>query len=332
MILVGCKYTFILTELIGGGDLFSYYCKAKLIGEERVADAERQVAWCTFQLLLALQYLHKRGVAHRDIKMENILVFEINPYSRILLTDFGMACRSVEYDDNGKAAEKDGVDHAEIGTIPYQAPEIVEAFHLRRSTNQPILSSSQFGSEVDLWSLGCLVHEMLLGQYPFGLSPNDHESEIFRKTMAGELGFDSLPLTYLSNLARSFIEGLLRREPKHRMPIKQGLKHEWIVQFCDSFNTLYRNKVLPKWSRTLPIVKTFDSIPEIASTSNLYSLMTENMARRSPQVESPGDHIHACAASERVHKTATAPPSDIAKRMASPSERPKRRRMIDPIY
>lgn len=280
MVLLGPKDTYILSELVGGGDLFSYYCRAKLFGEERVADSERQIAWIIYQLLLALQHLHKRGIAHRDLKMENILVVEQHAYSRILLTDFGMAYQAdAEKVDGQHAVRSDGSLTA-VGTVPYQAPEILEAFRERLHVRQSAPLTTQFGAEVDYWSLGCLVHELLLGQPPFGLSPNDHEAEIYRKTITGEFGFDSLPVSYLSNLARSFIEGLLRKSPTDRLSVSQCLEHDWIVQYGIGFCRLYRKKVSPNWSPVLPIVKTFDSIPEIASTSELYSVVADNLARR----------------------------------------------------
>jgi serine/threonine protein kinase len=74
------------TELAPAGDLFSY-CESH---GGKLEDSETRVI-CR-QLILALEYMHKKNIAHRDIKMENVLVMQTYDFScRVVLTDFGFA-------------------------------------------------------------------------------------------------------------------------------------------------------------------------------------------------------------------------------------------------
>lgn len=74
------------TELASHGDLFSY-CDAK---GGKLSDHESRVI-CR-QIALALEYMHKRQIAHRDVKKENVLIMQTYTFScRVVLTDFGFA-------------------------------------------------------------------------------------------------------------------------------------------------------------------------------------------------------------------------------------------------
>lgn len=91
------------------------------------------------QLLEALTYLHRRGVLHRDLKPANVLVVD----GKVRLVDFGLAVRSH--------------DQTEItGTIAYIAPEVLQG-------KAPNVVS-------DLYAIGVILYELLVGQHPFNIS------------------------------------------------------------------------------------------------------------------------------------------------------------------
>lgn len=73
------------TELATAGDLYTYFDSCN----NRLGDTHARLI--TRQIALALEYLHSKGIAHRDIKMENILITNTDIGSRIILTDFGLA-------------------------------------------------------------------------------------------------------------------------------------------------------------------------------------------------------------------------------------------------
>ena len=83
--LIGKKAVYLVLELVTGGELFDYIVEfdGKGIGEEKAKGIFKQIA-------LAVDYLHKKGIAHRDLKPENILVkSKDNPI--IKLSDFGLS-------------------------------------------------------------------------------------------------------------------------------------------------------------------------------------------------------------------------------------------------
>ena len=122
-------YIFVFSELVGGGDLFSFVHRSNLSGKNRDKDAEKQIAWVMYQMSQALSHLHCQGILHRDIKLENVLVVDAMPYSRVLLADFGMAQRQSRpiFLDH-RSDDLDGLRSrfdSYVGTVAYQAPELL---------------------------------------------------------------------------------------------------------------------------------------------------------------------------------------------------------------
>ena len=102
------------------------------------------------QIVDAVAHAHGRGIVHRDLKSSNIM---IAPDGRVKLLDFGLAVRSADAD----ARELDTTSSREMpweaGTVPYMAPELLRGRPADRRS--------------DVWALGVLVHEMLIGRRPF---------------------------------------------------------------------------------------------------------------------------------------------------------------------
>uniref|UniRef100_A0A6C0C8Q7 Protein kinase domain-containing protein n=1 Tax=viral metagenome TaxID=1070528 RepID=A0A6C0C8Q7_9ZZZZ len=121
---------------------------------------EKYVIKYTNQLLKALEYCHEMGVIHQDIKPDNIMV--TNDFKKVILIDFGIS--------NIYSYDKVRYNSA-VCTLPYRPPEI-------------LLECKTYNNKVDMWSLGCVVAEMLSGQQMFYGSKRDNEEQlkvIFRK-------------------------------------------------------------------------------------------------------------------------------------------------------
>ena len=93
----------------------------------------------TYQMLRALAYIHNLNICHRDIKPQNILV-DINTH-RLVLCDFGSA-KQLKTNENSVSY---------ICSRYYRAPEL-------------ILGEENYGCDIDIWSIGCVVAEMFLGE------------------------------------------------------------------------------------------------------------------------------------------------------------------------
>lgn len=103
-------FSFLFQELATGGDLFSYLqFHGGILTDLHSRIISRQIA-------LALQYVHSQGVAHRDLKIENILVTHTDIGHRVLLTDFGGATY---------VANKATRLMSLVGTAGYQAPSVI---------------------------------------------------------------------------------------------------------------------------------------------------------------------------------------------------------------
>jgi len=96
------RYTF--TDLAAGGDLFSLLMRQACL-------EEFEVRWLVKQIVSAISYLHAKGIVHRDLKLENILLMGPNIAHRIVVSDFGCA---------GLASR--GRMKSKVGTLEYQAP------------------------------------------------------------------------------------------------------------------------------------------------------------------------------------------------------------------
>ncbi|GMG56042.1 unnamed protein product [Ambrosiozyma monospora] len=102
--------------------------------------------YLTEQVLQGLSYIHSRGILHRDLKADNLLL-ETNGICKI--SDFGISKKS-------KDIYSDGAAKTFQGTIIYMAPEIVN------NTDH-----QGYNAKVDIWSMGCVVFEMLSGKPPW---------------------------------------------------------------------------------------------------------------------------------------------------------------------
>ncbi|CAJ1405244.1 unnamed protein product [Effrenium voratum] len=174
---------YLLLEAALGGDLHGLFCRKKLYG------SERHVVFYTAGATLALDYLHKRRIIHRDLRPENIL---ITTEGYMKLCDFGLAKFVVEQ------------SHTNCGCPDYYAPEMVLA--------------SGHGSALDWWTLGVLLFELMAGQPPFE-SPNP--MQIFARILHGLRKAPYLP--EIGRAPADLVKNLLRKEPADRLPVRLGI-------------------------------------------------------------------------------------------------------------
>ena len=142
--------TYIIMELLGGGELFN-----RIV--DRGPFPEPEAAKLFAQILLSMEYLHSLDIVHRDVKPENIL-YTAEGSNSVKLIDFGYAgVWSPEKELTGLC-----------GTPDYVAPEVLTWYEDEES-------GTPYGKSSDLWSLGVLLYVILSGCSPFSA---DEEDEI----------------------------------------------------------------------------------------------------------------------------------------------------------
>ncbi|CCH62898.1 hypothetical protein TBLA_0I02400 [Henningerozyma blattae CBS 6284] len=220
-------------------NIFMEYCEggslASLLEHGRIED-EMVTQVYTLELLEGLSYLHQSGIVHRDIKPENILL-DFNGI--IKYVDFG-AARKIAKDHTRIASfSKDGKDNKEskkiddtlleteeagvgtglydmVGTPMYMAPEAISG-----SPNK-----NKFGSD-DVWSLGCVVLEMITGRRPW--ANLDNEWAIMYHVAAGHS--PQLPSKdEVSTNGNNFLKRCLQQDPYKRATAVDLLMDVWIVE------------------------------------------------------------------------------------------------------
>jgi aurora kinase, other len=129
------KRIFLILEFAADGELYKHLRKAQRFPEWKAAQYIAQMA-------SALKYLHKKNIIHRDIKPENILV---GIHGEIKISDFGW---SVHTPGNRRKTF--------CGTLDYLPPEMIKGG-----------GDNWYNEKVDLWSLGVLTYEFLVGEAPF---------------------------------------------------------------------------------------------------------------------------------------------------------------------
>lgn len=166
-----------MLEFVPGGDLWY-----RLLWNELFC--ERRARFYAAELTSAVEFLHKNGIVHRNIKLENIL---LDKDGHCKLADFGMS-------ELGPPCVTKTTSLCR--TARYMAPEELQGM--------------KYGPEGDWWALGVVMYEMMVGQHPFE-SPR---TSSFQEKILGN------PVQYavwLSKDAVSILEGLLTKDPGQRL-------------------------------------------------------------------------------------------------------------------
>lgn len=159
---------------------------------------EEQIAAVCLSVLKALSVLHAQGVIHRDIKSDSIL---LTHDGRVKLSDFGF-CAQV----NKEVPRRKSL----VGTPYWMAPELI--------------SRLPYGPEVDIWSLGVMVIEMVDGEPPYFNEPPLKAMKMIRDNLPPKLK----NVHKVSPSLKGFLDRLLVRDPAQRATANELLKHPFL--------------------------------------------------------------------------------------------------------
>eukprot|EP00798_Chlamydomonas_sp_ICE-L_P005562 gene5562-4199_t len=195
-------YVVMVQEYAAGGDLY------RLLHKNGGRLVERQaVEMVLHPFLLALHYLHTRGIMHRDIKPENVLFTE----HRVLkLADFGLAI---------DLTEERAVTRA--GTLDYMAPEVLRCPPKNLPHENKSNTSLHYNNSVDAWAVGVFAYELVVGFPPFA---GDTQLDSVDRIMHSTPDFPEK----VTELAKAFICQALKKHPGDRPTVMEMIHHPWI--------------------------------------------------------------------------------------------------------
>ncbi|KAI8034299.1 serine/threonine-protein kinase par-1 [Drosophila gunungcola] len=179
---------YIVSEYASQGEIFDYIAKYGRMSES----AARYKFW---QIISAVEYCHKKGIVHRDLKAENLLL-DLN--MNIKIADFG-------FSNHFKPGE---LLATWCGSPPYAAPEVFEG-------------KQYTGPEIDIWSLGVVLYVLVCGALPFDGSTLQSLRD---RVLSGRF---RIPF-FMSSECEHLIRRMLVLEPTRRYTIEQIKRHRWM--------------------------------------------------------------------------------------------------------
>ena len=190
------EFIFLIQEYISGKELLHYIENTENLSEKDICKLYQQI-------ISGIEYMHEMGIAHRDLKLENIL---LNYKKDIKIIDFGL---SNKYDK-----DIDELLHSSCGSPCYAAPEMIRGVEYR-------------GINTDIWSSGIILYLMLCKKFPFN---DKNNSKLYQKILSGRFNIPN----YLSNDAKDIIIKLLKVNPQERIQMNEIKNHPW-------FNLINKN-------------------------------------------------------------------------------------------
>ncbi|XP_063699133.1 ovarian-specific serine/threonine-protein kinase Lok-like [Culicoides brevitarsis] len=188
----------LVLEFMEGGDLLN-----RIINSPNRRLSEDQGRFVLYQVTAAVSYLHSKGITHRDIKPDNVLLKDRSEWSVVKLTDFGLS----------KIVTETSVMKSLIGTPNYVAPEVLNADQFNRYTNK-----------VDVWSMGVMLFAMISGTLPF----SEDYGDIRKQITAGKYTFFPDSWRGISQDAVMLVRNMLKVQPEARINLHEILETPWM--------------------------------------------------------------------------------------------------------
>lgn len=214
---------YLVFEKMNGGTLLENIQRRGHLNEHEASEVMTQLA-------TAVNYLHEKGISHRDLKLDNILCKEKDSLVPVKICDFDLGS-GVRLSSAGNSPVTTPQLDTPVGSAEYMAPEVVEAW---------IGCCSSYDKKCDLWSLGIILYIMLCGYPPFygtcgsecgwekGEACQWCQQSLFERIQDGVYDFPDNEWATISEEAKNLISHLLVRDPSLRYGAADVLNHPWI--------------------------------------------------------------------------------------------------------
>ncbi|KAA0152296.1 hypothetical protein FNF28_07048 [Cafeteria roenbergensis] len=214
---------YLVLEYCSGGELFE-----RLHEQKGSHFGEAHAAALVYQMLSAVAYCHRMGIAHRDLKLENFLLSSRDHDARVVLIDFGLSNRyaagSGEHelaDSLTNSAEQRGGTIRKmttvLGTAYYTAPEI-------------LAKAPSYSEVCDVWSLGVIGYMLLSGSPPFR---GRTDAEILERVRRGRYTLSTPVWQGVSDEAKSFVRACLKYNPERRPTAVECRRMAWFQRVAE---------------------------------------------------------------------------------------------------
>jgi len=217
---------YLVFEKINGGQLLDHI-------QNRVKFTEREACYVVKDLAVALQFLHRKGIAHRDVKPENVLCVYEDQLCPVKICDFDLGS-GIKFNSQLTSPISTPALLTPVGSAEFMAPEVVEAF--MDDTERDLF----YDKRCDLWSLGVIMYILLCGYPPFsgscgslcgwnqGESCNACQELLFHSIQDGHFEFPDAEWSGISNEAKDLICKLLVKDARRRLSAEMVLSHTWL--------------------------------------------------------------------------------------------------------
>jgi len=227
--------TYIFMELANKGELFGRVISSGSLKEEEARPY-------FIQLMEALKYMHVKGIAHRDLKLENVLISSNEKGEDVCkVCDFGLAYR-YEVDGNGKVLKGRPLTET-CGSKSYAAPEVLEG-------------KGYDGFDADVWSCGICLFAMLAGFFPLD-EATGADWRFERVKLATQNGMSAARTIFsfyerpcqLSRPVVDMIDGMLSVNPNRRLKVDDVLQSMWVIdeKITSDYNEEYMYDEAPRY-------------------------------------------------------------------------------------
>ncbi|KAF3158158.1 hypothetical protein EYR41_009341 [Orbilia oligospora] len=273
----------IILEYASGGELFDYILTHRYLKDP---PACRLFA----QLVSGVGYLHKMGIVHRDLKLENLL---LDRNRNIIITDFGFANVFDPLDDIGEYEDRlddpnvlkelergvgeDGRGRrgdlmaTSCGSPCYAAPELV------------VSDGVYTGRKVDVWSCGVILYAMLAGYLPFDDDPANPEGDninlLYKYIVSTPLTFPE----YVTPHARDLLRRILVPDPRKRADLFEVARHSWLSPFANVVGLITSSTTTTQDIMTTTVTSDAQEQPVLTRSASVREPSTTTHVHASPQ-------------------------------------------------